>query len=174
METIFCPGGKHSVWLRGPFCDQVIDQYTDIGIRAFQDQGFLSLDREGRIDSCNQSLGGGFLIAGGAVDLSGVEEPFDLFRFKRRPEFCGVNKIILDGITWPDDLHIFKALDRSQHLYLDIEWKAGGDPIRVDLFRIPSIRFKKDLVPLLLGKANHLVFNRRTVPGTDPFNDSTI
>src|SRR5262245_5815997 len=61
---------EHAVRFIDPFRHEVVDQDANICLAAIKDQRGLTLDLEGRVDACHQSLGGGFFITCRAIDLS--------------------------------------------------------------------------------------------------------
>ena len=56
----------------------------------------------------------------------------------------------------------------------DIKRQAGRDTIRVYLYSIQAFRFQKYLVPHFFRKTHHLVFNGRTIAGSNPLNNTSI
>ena len=71
--------------------------------------GGFALDLEGRVDPGHQSLGGGFLVAGRAVDLPGEVEPRDRLGFQRRQELRRRGVIVFDRIAPAQDLRVLQA-----------------------------------------------------------------
>ena len=71
MQAVFGPGGEHPVGLVGTFGDQVVDHDADITLGTRNDDGRTPENGPGGVNSCNQSLTGGFFVAGSTVDLSG-------------------------------------------------------------------------------------------------------
>ena len=72
-QPILGAAGEHAIRLVDAPGDQVVDQDADVGLRAVEDQRRLALDRQGGVDAGDQSLGGGLLVAGRAVDLAGED-----------------------------------------------------------------------------------------------------
>ncbi len=103
-----------------------------------------------------------------------MEEALNLLGFEGGFEFRGIDKIIFNGISRPDDFHLFKPLDRPEHADLDIQGKACRNPVGIDLCRHPAIGFKKDLMSLLVCKADDFILDRRTIPRTDSLDDSAV
>src|SRR5439155_11767193 len=65
---------------------------------------------------------------------------------------------------------IVKPRKRVNQIRLNIARQRHGKPVHVNLARVDSFGLEKDLVPLLLGKANDLVLERRAIPRSDPSN----
>ena len=63
--------GEHAIGLVGPFGDQVIDEDSDVGLRAVERQRLGTLYSQARVDAGHDALCGGLLVAGGSVDLPG-------------------------------------------------------------------------------------------------------
>ena len=92
------------------------------------------------------------LVAAGSVDLPRMEEVFDDLRLQRRVQLDRVGEIVLDRVAGADDLHLFQAGDRPEHLHLDVVGKAGGNPVRIILRGSKSFRLQKDMVAVPLGE----------------------
>ena len=52
--------------------------------------------------------------------------------------------------------------------------QAGRHAVWIDLDGVQPFRFQKDLVPVLLRKAHHLVLDGRAVAGAHPFDDPGV
>src|SRR6202012_3643605 len=68
--TEFCTGGEHAVGFFRAFVDEVVNEYTDVGLASFQDDRIQLIDLLMRIDPGHESLAGGFFITSGTVDLT--------------------------------------------------------------------------------------------------------
>ena len=55
-------------------------------------------------------------------------------------------------------------------LLLNLARQTHREPVDVDFPRLDPFGFKKNLMPLLVGEADDLVLERRTVPRTDAAN----
>src|SRR3954469_13424118 len=93
-HPMLCTAGEHAIRLRGPFCDQVVNKYANVGFMALENKWRRSPRLEGRIRPRNEALGGRFLVSRCAVDLTGEKEVFDLTRFQRWKHLCGRRKIV--------------------------------------------------------------------------------
>ena len=64
---MFRTRGKHSVGFPNVLGDQIINQYTDVGLRSIQDQRILIFDFQAGIDTRHQPLCPRFFVTGSAV-----------------------------------------------------------------------------------------------------------
>ena len=79
QDAVFGTGGKHTVRFVYPFCDEVVDQYTDVGLVPAQDERLTAVTIDVGVDTSHESLSTCFFISGSSVDLSGKEQVADLF-----------------------------------------------------------------------------------------------
>ncbi len=70
-QAVFGAAGEHAVGFADALGDEVVDEDADVGFGAVEDERRIAFELEGGIGARHQSLGGGFLVAGGAVDLAG-------------------------------------------------------------------------------------------------------
>ncbi|MNN44687.1 hypothetical protein D3C81_1589900 [compost metagenome] len=126
------------------------------------------------VGSGEQTLGAGFFVTGGAVDLPGEEQTADHFGFQAVLQVARIEVVVLDGVARAHDVCVFHAADRLHDLQLHIERQGCGYPVRVQLVRGQTFRFDEDLVAFLVGKAMNLVFDRRAVTRTDAFDLACI
>ena len=155
-------------------CQQVIDQYADIGLGAARVPGVFFLHLQGGVDACQQALRPGLFITGGAVDLAGEEQALNELRLQCRPQVSRVEKVVFDSVTRPGDVSVFKPLDAAHQFMLHVERQAGGNAVGIDLVGVQPLRLDEDLVTGLVGKAHHLVLDRRTVARADTFDDAGV
>ena len=59
--------------------DVTIDQNTDVSVVALQGKWRPVMNRQSRVNSCNQTLGGSLLVAGCSIHLTGKIETADQF-----------------------------------------------------------------------------------------------
>ena len=90
--TVFGSRCKHSVRLVYPFGHKVIDKHSDICLVAREGKRLGSLHTQSGVGSGHKPLPRGFLITGGAVDLTCKIEPFDELRLKCVMKLRGVKK----------------------------------------------------------------------------------
>ncbi len=107
-EAILCPGGKEPVGFIYPFRDEVIYEDADIGLLAGEGEGGKVEHFGGGINAGDDALGGGLLIAGGAVNLAGVKEVFDELGFQGRVELVGLDKVVLNRIARAKQAGLFR------------------------------------------------------------------
>ena len=70
QQTVFGARGHHAVRLVCAFGHKVVDQCADVGAVPRQNNGWFTFYIERGIHAGDKSLRGGFLIAGGTVELS--------------------------------------------------------------------------------------------------------
>src|ERR1043166_4810758 len=73
QEPIFCAGVEHAIRLDCALSHEIIDEHTNVGLVSPQNDRFFLLHTTRGIDASHQSLCASFLVAGGAVYLSGEE-----------------------------------------------------------------------------------------------------
>ena len=117
---IFGTGSKHPVRILHTFCHQIIDKDTDVGLRAREHHGFLSVNGTMRIDARHQSLAGCLFITCSAVHLSGQIEMPHTFRFEGEMQLHRVEIVILDSIARAENLRFLQTRDKVHSFYLDL------------------------------------------------------
>src|SRR5205823_2494565 len=75
MQSELGTRGEHAVGLVGALADEIVYQNGGVGLGAIENEWRQSLYLERRIDSCHQSLAGGFFVARSSIDLSRQKEP---------------------------------------------------------------------------------------------------
>ncbi len=98
------------------------------------------------VDAGPQPLGGGFLVARGAVDLAGQKKAPNPLGFKGRLELAGIHVIVFDGIGRTDDLRLFQPLHGMDELELDLQGKAVSQARGVSFVGIEALGFQDDLM----------------------------
>src|SRR6202021_1477174 len=93
----------------GAFVDEVVDEYTDVGLAPFQDDRVQLVDLLMGIDTGHESLAGGFFIPGGTVDLSGEKEIAKHFCFQAMTELGRWKVIVFYGITGTEHADVLKS-----------------------------------------------------------------
>jgi hypothetical protein len=127
---------------------------------------------QGGVESGEQALGGGFLVAGGAVDLAGEEQAADGLGFQRGIEAARVEVVVLDGVAGPQDVGVLQAGDGVHEVQLHVEGQAGGDAVRVDLVRVRPSGSRKIWWLCLVGEAVDLVLDGGAVARAHSFDDA--
>ena len=174
QQPVFGATGEHAVGLGGSLGNEVIDQHAEVRLAARRHPGLQVAGGARRIQARQQSLCGGFFVAGGAVDLAGEIEPAEALGFERGTQVARIEIVVLDRIAGPREVRLFEAGNAAHELLLDVERQAGRDAVRIDLVGVQAFRFDEDLVRSALGKTLHLVFDRGAIPGAGAFNDAGV
>ena len=140
---VFSSRREHAVRLLGAFGDKVINQDADICLITFQCERLFVPRGTCCVDSRHDALGCGFFVAGGAIDLACKKEVVDGLGFKAVTELCWVEKVILNRITRPEELHAFKPRHSAQGANLDILRQACAESVHIDFNGVPSFRLDK-------------------------------
>jgi hypothetical protein len=75
----------------------------------------------------------------------------------------------------PDgDVRVLEALDALDKRNLHIKRQARRNAVGVELDAIQPLRLDEDLMGILVREAYDLVFDRRAIPWSDPFNHACI
>jgi hypothetical protein len=68
---VLCTRCEHTIRLTtNAIRHEVIDEHPDVGNLATENQGWLTAQRQSRVDPRDQPLCSGFFVAGRAIDLS--------------------------------------------------------------------------------------------------------
>ena len=118
--AVFCARGEHAVRFVDPLGYKVVDKHTDIGRVSREHHRLQSSYSASGIDSCNEPLTGGFLIAGSAVYLTGEIETGNELAFERMAQLRRVEKVILDSITGAEDVGVGKCRNSCERLDLNV------------------------------------------------------
>src|SRR5471032_23209 len=169
-QAIFGPGRKHPVRFLSPESNQVVDQHTDVRLVAARAPAVFALCTQCRVGSGQQTLGAGFFVTGGAVDLPGEEQAADHFGFEAVFQVTRVEVVVLDGVARTHDVCVFHAANRLHDLDLHVERQRRGNPVRVQLVSGQAFWLDKDLVAFLVGKAVNFVFNRWAITRANAFD----
>ena len=167
VEAELGAGGEHAVGLAGSLADEVVDEDGGVGFAAVEGERRLAFDGEGGVDAGHESLAGGFLVAAGAVDLSGEVEAADFAGFEGALELGGVDGVVLDGVAGAEHLGRFEAGDGGEDGELDVDGERGAHAVEVDLVGVEALGFEKELVGVLVGKLDDLVFDGGAVARAD-------
>ena len=170
QETVFRPGGHHPVWFSVFFRHQVVDQNADIAFGTVDHERLFPEHIHGRVYSGKQSLGGGLLISGAAVDLSAAEKAGDILKLQRLFQLRGIDAVIFNGVGVLDDLHMLESGHRPVHGHLDIVRERTGHSADVHFVCGKTFRLDEDLVSVLIGEAHDLILDGRAVAGACPLD----
>src|SRR5207253_2566829 len=98
----------------------------------------------------------------------------DTLRFQPARQLRRLNEVVLHRITRTEHDRLAQARQGMHELELHVAWKTRRKSVHVDLARMDPLRLEKNLMALLVGKPDDLVFQRRTVPRTDAANLAVI
>ena len=115
-----------------PLGDKVVDHDADVGILAAEDERRLPFCAERSVDAGDDALGGGFLVAGGAVDLSGEEESGVVLGLEAMVKRAGVDGVVLDGIGVGEEFGVGESGNRVNHPFLHVGRQAAAESVGVD------------------------------------------
>ena len=71
QQAIFRPRREHAIGLGDPAGDQIVDHHPDVAFRPVEMHLAQTAGVAGGVQPRDQTLAGGFLITGGAIDLAG-------------------------------------------------------------------------------------------------------
>ena len=162
-QAVFRAAGEHAVGLDDALGHEVVHHYAKIRFRAAQHHGRAAEDFQRGIRSGDQSLAGGFLVAGGAIDLPGKIESGDAFGFAGGEELGGGAEIVFHRVAGADHLGIFQTWHGAQEGVLDLVGEGGGNAIDVNFMGVAALWLQEKLMAILLCKADHLVLDGGTI-----------
>jgi hypothetical protein len=103
-QAVLGARGEHAVGLGHAAGDQVVHQHAEVGLVAARAPGLAALHLQRGVGAGEQALRGGFLVAGGAVDLAGEEQPADRLGLQAGLEVARVEVVVLDGVAGAQDV----------------------------------------------------------------------
>ena len=159
--------GEHAVGLADAMKGQIVDQHAKIGFGARQPDLFPAARQPRRVDAGEDALGRGFLVTGGAIDLAREEQAGQGAEAEAGGEGDRIDVVVFHRVPWPDHPRVFQAGNGPQQRLLDRFRQRGGDAIRVDGGVVQALRFQKNVVPVALGEALHLVLDGWTIARPD-------
>ena len=77
-----------------------------------------------------------------------------------------MEKIILNRIARPEELHVFKPRHGAQGTNLDVLRQACAESVYIDFNGVPPFGLYKQLVRVFVAEPLDFVFDARAVPGT--------
>ena len=172
QEAVLGARGEHAVGFVDVAGNQIVDEYADIGFVTLQNHAGLTCHGLGRIDAGHDALGGGFFVAGSAIDLAGEEEEGQALGFEGGANLTTRHRIIFDGIARPHQFGVAQGWDGANHLPLHIFGKRGIAALQVHFGAMPPFGFEVELVAFFVCKAHDFVFDRGAIARTDPFDDA--
>ena len=146
-QAVFGARGEHAIGLGDAARHQVVDHHAHIAVGARDDEIAPTSGRlERGVDAGGDTLGARLLVAGGAVDLAGQEQPRQPLDLERRGELAGVHVVVLDGIAEAPDGHPLQPRNGAQEGLLHVGRKRGGDAVGIDGVVVQALGLQEDLV----------------------------
>jgi hypothetical protein len=81
-----------------------------------------------------------------------------------------LDEIILDGVTRPQHLSVFKAGKRVDKSFLRFDRQTHREAVHVNLFDVQAFRLEEQLMAFSLRKPHHLIFERWAIPRANAFD----
>ena len=173
-QPVLAPAGHHPVGVHDALGHQIVHQRAQIaGVPAQHQLGFAQRG-PACVQARQQALGGGLLIAGGAVELPGPVQALHRLALQRGGQRGGVHTVVLNGIGGPHDLQLLKAHDGMVHGVLHVLGQAGAEALQIHLLGVLAAGLHKHLVAILVGKAHDLILNAGAVAGADALDQPAI
>ncbi len=130
-QPILRARGEHPIGLGDSARHQVVDHHRQIAFGAVESDGPSPAGSRRRVQACHQALRRRFLVAGGAVDLPGEEQPRQAPGLQCRMQLARIDMVVFDGIARPDDAHVLQP-------------RNGGDQRLLHLFAAARSRYRWD------------------------------
>ena len=160
--------GEHAVGLRHAAGDEVVDHHAEVAVGAGDDEPARGARRrQRRVDAGRNALRARLLVARGAVDLAGQEQPRLLFRLQRRQQLARVDVVVLDGIAEALDDHPLEPRNGAQERLLHFGRQRGGNAVGIDGVVVEALGLEEDLVPGPAREPHHLVLDRGAIARAD-------
>ncbi len=138
-------------------------EHADVGLVAQQCERVAALRAQRGVGSGYESLSGGFLVACGAVDLSGEVEAAHETCLERVAQLCRVEEVVFDGIAGAVYLHVAECRYGLQGFYLYVHRQRGGEAVEVVFGGGFTLGLEEQLVLGLVGKGDDFRFYGRAV-----------
>ena len=169
-QAVLGPRREHAVRFEAAFGDQIVDKNADVRLVPAELERAEAERAPGRVDAGDDSLSRGFFVTGRSVDLPGQIQAGDALGLQRSRQLRRLDEVVFDGVSRPQHHGIFKAWKRVHEIRLHISRQAHRKPVHINLARADSFRLQENLMALLVGETNDLVFERRAIPRTDAPN----
>ena len=173
-QAVLAAAGHHAVGVHDPFGDQIVHQRAQIAGVARQDELLFAQRIAGGVQSGQQALGGGFLVAGGAVELTRAVQSPHYLAFQRGFQTGGVYAVVLDGVGRAHDLDVLKPFDAAVEGILHILRQAAGCSLQIHLFGVLAAGFHKNGVAVLARKAHHLILDGGAVARANALDHAAV
>ena len=106
------------------------------------------------INTGHQALRSGFLVACGAIDLSGKEQITDEFGLQCLVQLRRVEIVVLYSIAGTIHHAVLQSAYAVQCFELNLPWHRRAESVDVILARVHSLGFEEELVLVFVGKGN--------------------
>ena len=174
QQAVFRPAGHNAVGFLRPLGHQIVNEGADVAGVPGEDQREPTLNFQCGVDAGHQSLRGGFLVAGGAVELPRAVQAGNQFGFQCWLQLGGIDALVFDGIGGAHHFRVLQPRHGAQHGKLHILGKTGRKALNVHFLGVQPAGFDEQLVPGLVGKADDLRLDAGAVPGADAGDGAII
>ncbi len=82
--------------------------------------------------------------------------------------------VVFDGVTRAHDFGVFQAGNGADEFVLDLEGETGGNAVDVIFGGVATLGFEEELVALLFGELDDLVFDRGAISRAGAFDSAGI
>ena len=130
-KPVLGPAGHHAVGLVGALGGQVVHHHADVGLIPGQDEGLALLHVQRGVDARQDALGGGLLIARGAVHLARQVQPRHLQRAQALAQGQAVDAVVFDGVGQAGQHAVLQAGNGAVHGPLHVLRQAAGHALHV-------------------------------------------
>ena len=161
--AVLRPARKHTVRLVDTLGHKVVDKYTDICLIARKRELLAAERAECCIGAGHKALPCGLLITRGAVDLACEIESGHKLCLEGMLKLCGVEEVVLHGISGTVKLRIGERGHSRQCGNLNIHRHGRREAVHIIFGSILTLGFKEELVLCLVGKGDNLCFNRGAI-----------
>src|SRR5262249_38387442 len=88
-------------------------------------------------------------------------------RFEPARQLRRLDEVVFDGVPRAQQRRVLETWKRVNQICLNVPRQRHREPVHVYLARVDALGLEKDVVPLLVGKTNHFVFERRAIARSD-------
>ena len=173
-QPVLAAAGHHAVGVHDALGHKVVHQRAQIAGVPGQHQLLLAQRVAGSVQTRQQTLRGGFLVAGGAVELPcPVQTPHHL-AFQRGFQTGGVYAVVLNGVGGAHDLQMLKAFDAVVKGVLHVLRQTAGRALQIHLLGVLAAGLYEQRVTVLAGEAHHLILNRGAIARADTLDHAAV
>ena len=173
-QPVLAAAGHHAVGVHDALGHKVVHQRAQIAGVPGQHQLLHAQRVAGGIQTRQQTLRGGFLVAGGAVELPCAVQPPHHLAFQRGFQTGGVYAVVLDGVGGAHDLQMLKTPDAVVEGVLHILRQAAGRTLQIHLLSVLAAGLHEERVAVLARKAHHLILNGGAVARADTLDHAAV